>query len=77
MIADAHAYQGAGHASSVAGCVAAAAGTYINPFAGEAWAPSRNDQGVDYDPLKVEPIRAIGAGTIVDDRLVGQLRAVV
>jgi len=26
---------------------------------------SRNGQGVDYDPLKVEPIRAIGAGTIV------------
>ena len=47
------------------GCVAAAAGTYVNPFAGEAWALSRNDQGVDYDPLKVEPIRAIGAGTIV------------
>ena len=64
MIADAHAYQGAGTVV-VAGCVAAA-GTYINPFAGEAWAPSRNDQGVDYDPLKVEPIRAIGAGTIVD-----------
>ena len=40
--------------------------TYINPFAGEAWAPSRNDQGVDYDPLKIEPIRAIGAGTILD-----------
>jgi hypothetical protein len=64
VIADAHAYQGAG-ALVVAGC-AAAAGTYVNPFAGEAWAPSRNDQGVDYDPLKVEPIRAIGAGTIVD-----------
>ena len=64
VLADAHAYQGAG-TLAVAGC-AAAAGTYINPFAGEAWAPSRNDQGVDYDPLKVEPIRAIGAGTIVD-----------
>jgi hypothetical protein len=37
---------------SVAGC-AAAAGTYINPFAGEAWAPSRNDQGVDYELLKI------------------------
>jgi hypothetical protein len=45
---------------------AAAAGTYVNPFAGEDWAPSRNDQGVDYDPLKVEAISAIGAGTIVD-----------
>ena len=64
VLADAHAYQGAG-TLIVAGC-AAAAGTYVNPFAGEAWAPSRNDQGVDYDPLKVEPIRAIGAGTIVD-----------
>ena len=51
--------------SRLPGC-AAAAGTYINPFAGEAWAPSRNDQGVDYDPLKIEPIRAIGAGTILD-----------
>ena len=37
----------------------------VNPFAGEAWAPSRNDQGLDYEPLKVEPIRAIGSGTIV------------
>lgn len=64
VIADAHAYQGAGTVV-LAGCVAAAS-AYVNPFAGEAWAPSRNDQGVDYDPLKVEPIRAIGAGTIVD-----------
>jgi hypothetical protein len=64
VLADAHAYQGSG-TTLVAGC-AAAVGTYVNPFAGEAWAPSRSDQGVDYDPLKVEPIRAIGAGTIVD-----------
>ena len=64
VLADAHAYQGAGTVA-VAGC-AAAPGGYINPFAGEAWAPSRSDQGVDYDPLKVEPVRAIGAGTIVD-----------
>ena len=64
VLADAHAYQGAGTVA-VAGC-AAAPGGYINPFAGEAWAPSRNDMGVDYDPLKVEPVRAIGAGTIVD-----------
>jgi hypothetical protein len=63
VLADAHAYQGAG-TLAVAGC-AAAAGSYINPFAGQAWGLSRNDQGVDYDPLKVEPIRAIGAGTIV------------
>jgi hypothetical protein len=64
VIADAHAYQGAG-TMILAGCIADPGG-YINPFAGEAWAPSRSDQGVDYDPLKVEPIRAIGAGTIVD-----------
>jgi hypothetical protein len=64
VIADAHAYEGTGGVV-VAGC-AATIGTYLNPFAGEAWAPSRNDQGVDYLPLKVEPIRAIGAGTIVD-----------
>ena len=63
VIADAHAYQGAG-TIVFAGCAAAAA-VYINPFAGEAWGRSRNDQGVDYDPLKVEPIRAIGAGAIV------------
>ena len=63
VLADAHAYQGTGTLVA-AGC--AAAGTYVNPFAGEDWAPSRNDQGVDYDPLKVEPIRSIGAGTIVD-----------
>jgi hypothetical protein len=49
-----------------AGCTAAAVGTYVNPFAGEDWAPSRHDQGVDYDPLKVEPIHAVGAGTIID-----------
>jgi hypothetical protein len=64
VIADAHAYQGAG-TLVVAGCPPAA-GTYVNPFAGEAWGLSRNDQGVDYDPLKVEPIRAVGAGTIID-----------
>jgi hypothetical protein len=65
VIADAHAYQGAGTATvAAAGCVTAPGG-YVDPFKGEAWAPSRNDQGVDYDPLKVEPIRAIGAGTIV------------
>jgi hypothetical protein len=64
VLADAHAYQGAG-TLMVAGCVADPGG-YINPFAGEAWALSRNDMGVDYLPLKVEPIRAIGAGRIVD-----------
>jgi hypothetical protein len=65
VLADAHAYQGAGTILAIGGC-AAAAGTYINPFAGEAWGLARNDQGVDYLPLKVEPIRAIGAGTIVE-----------
>ena len=65
VIADAHAYQGQGTTSvSVAGCVGAPGG-YINPFKGEAWGLARNDMGVDYDPLKVEPVRAIGAGTIV------------
>jgi hypothetical protein len=64
VIADAHAYQGAG-TMILARCIADPGG-YINPFAGEAWAASRNDQGVDYDPLKIESIRAIGAGTIVD-----------
>ena len=64
VLADAHAYQGTG-TLVVAACAAAPA-TYVNPFAGEAWAPSRNDQGVDYDPLRVEPIRAIGAARIVD-----------
>jgi hypothetical protein len=63
VLADAHAYEGAG-TLVVAGCIADPGG-YINPFAGEAWAPSRNDQGVDHDPLKIEPIRAIGAGAIV------------
>jgi hypothetical protein len=63
VIADAHVYQGAGTVV-LAGCVAAA-GTYINPFAAEAWALSRNDQGVDFNPLRVEPVRAIGPGTIV------------
>jgi hypothetical protein len=63
VLADARAYQGQGTVA-VAGCMGAPGG-YINPFAGEAWAPSRNDMGVDYLPLKVEPVRAIGAGTIV------------
>lgn len=78
VLADAHAYEGAGMTlvaagtgTSVGGCIGApgeltaASGAYVNPFAGEAWGLSRNDQGVDYDPLRVEPIRAIGAGTIV------------
>lgn len=64
VLADAHGYQGAG--TFVSGGCAAAAGTYINPFAGEAWGLARNDQGVDYLPLRIEPIRAIGAGTIVE-----------
>jgi hypothetical protein len=42
VLADAHAYQGAGGVA-IAGC-AAAAGTYINPFAGEAWGLARNDR---------------------------------
>jgi hypothetical protein len=65
VLADAHAYQGQGTTSvSVAGCLGSPGG-YINPFKGEAWGLARNDQGVDYDPLRVEPVRAIGAGTIV------------
>jgi hypothetical protein len=40
VLADAHAYQGAGTLATT-GCPAAASGTYVNPFAGEAWAPSR------------------------------------
>jgi hypothetical protein len=66
VIADAHAYQGQGttESVSVSGCVSAHGG-YINPFKGEAWVPARNDMGVGYNPLKVEPVRAIGAGTIV------------
>jgi hypothetical protein len=64
VLADAHAYQGPG-TITVAGCLGGRGG-YINPFSGQAWGLSRNDQGVDYDPLKVEPIRAIGAGRILD-----------
>ncbi len=64
VLADAHAYQGPGTVS-VSGVGCAAPGGYINPFKGEAWGLARNDMGVDYDPLKVEPVRAIGAGTIV------------
>ena len=77
VIADAHAYQGAGHPRRSPAASRRPRARYINPFAGEAWAPSRNDQGVDYDPLKVEPIRAIGAGTIVGIGSWGSLRAVV
>lgn len=44
VVADAHACQGSGTVV-LAGC-AAGAGTYVNPFAGEDWAPSRNDQGL-------------------------------
>ena len=64
VLAAARAYQGAGTILAT-GC-AAAAGTYIHPFAGEAWGLARNDQGVDYLPRTIEPFRPIGAGTIVE-----------
>jgi hypothetical protein len=44
---------------------AAAPAGYVNPLAGERWALARTDQGVDYRPRVPEPVRAIGAGTVV------------
>jgi hypothetical protein len=38
---------------------------YVNPLAGERWTLARTDQGVDYKPAVPEPVRAIGAGTVV------------
>ncbi len=38
---------------------------YVNPLAGQRWTLARTDQGVDYRPAVPEPVRAIGAGTVV------------
>jgi hypothetical protein len=38
---------------------------YVNPLAGQRWTLARTDQGVDYRPDVPEPVRAIGAGTVV------------
>jgi hypothetical protein len=46
-----------GHAANVAG--------YINPFMDPGWAPSRTDMGVDWVPLRREPVLAIGNGVIL------------
>jgi hypothetical protein len=67
VIADAHAYQGAGTTSFVSGGQACAmAGTdtsgYVNPFAQAQVNASRIDQGVDYGGSG--PIDALGPGRI-------------
>lgn len=41
----------------IAGCT--------NPFSDPGWSPARTDQGVDYAPTKVLPVRAICDGTII------------
>jgi hypothetical protein len=55
-----------GHAApGAAGSTSTAASGYVNPLAGQQWTPARTDQGVDYQPAVPEPVRAIGAGTVV------------
>jgi hypothetical protein len=38
---------------------------YVNPFRGGGWAPARTDMGVDWIPLRTEPVRAIGDAEII------------
>jgi hypothetical protein len=44
---------------------AAAVADYINPFTDPGWVPSRTDMGVDWVPLRPEPVLAIGNGVIL------------
>ena len=67
VLADAHAYQGAGTTTMVStGCAArAAACGYTNPLAGAPHVVAeRIDMGVDYADPDPEPIDAIAAGTV-------------
>lgn len=38
---------------------------YIDPFTAEGWYPARTDMGVDWVPVKVEPVKAIGDAVIL------------
>lgn len=44
---------------------AASAGSYINPFIDPGWQPARTDMGVDWVPVKPEPVLAIGNAIIL------------
>ena len=78
VIADAHAYQGAGHQrrsrSPGASPLPAATSTRSTARRGRRRATT---MGVDYDPLKVEPVQRDRRGHDRRHRLVGDLRAVV
>jgi hypothetical protein len=43
----------------------AAAGAYVNPFAGSGWEPARTDMGVDWIPTRPLPVLAIGDALIL------------
>ncbi|HEX8753033.1 MAG TPA: hypothetical protein VF731_06410 [Solirubrobacterales bacterium] len=38
---------------------------YVNPFAKGGWSVSRTDMGVDYMPLRREPVLAIGKAEVI------------
>lgn len=44
---------------------AAGADHYVNPFADPGWQPARTDMGVDWVPVKPEPVLAIGNALIL------------
>jgi hypothetical protein len=45
--------------------VPTASAGYVNPFANGGWSVSRTDMGVDYMPLRREPVLAIGKAEIL------------
>src|SRR4051794_24296422 len=49
----------------VVGLSATRADAYVNPFSQGSWSPGRIDMGVDMIPNHREPIRAIGAATVL------------
>ena len=61
----AYAVSHAAAAASTGSHVTAAQSGYVNPLAGQQWTDARTDQGVDYQPVAPEPVRAIGDGTVV------------
>lgn len=55
-----------GGAGAPSGEGAAAGGSgYVNPFAAGGWTVSRTDMGVDYVPVRKEPVVAIGRAQVL------------
>jgi hypothetical protein len=44
---------------------AAGAGGYVNPFTDSGWQPSRTDMGVDWAPVRPEPVLAVGDAVVL------------